>query len=349
VSLFAILMNSCGSENQSGQDYEVPKTENHEYEVLEEEFTESSAESPIQNYDADDGSLIANYDVTTTNNSNGYSQQKSKSYNNSADLKTDDLKTNNVFNAKIIRNGELKFKVENVKSASAKIANLVDANGGYISSEDLISDKTYYQTIERTEKSETIEYQISTSNIIYIRVPSKNFQPLLTSMKGLWVSEDYVKINAQDVTEEYFDLETRLKTKKEVEARYIDILKSKAKTLNEILMAEDKIRVIREEIEAVEGRLNYLKNKVSLSTIQVEIYQDEYYTQETTRFKQYEKTGWSFGEKAANAIGSGWNGVLLFLVGLLYFWPLWIFGGGLFWLIRKILRKRKHNKVEIKS
>ena len=346
MSLFAILMNSCGSENESsGHTYDVPKTENYDYDVLEEEFTETSVESPNKSYDVDDGSLIANYNAVSSDKNIGYTDQTTKS----ADLKTDELKTNNVFNAKIIRNGELKFKVDNVKSASAKIANLVDANGGYISSEDLISDKTYYQTIERTEESETIEYEVSTSNIIYIRVPSKNFQTLLSSMKGLSVSEDYVKINAQDVTEEYFDLETRLKTKKEVEARYIQILKSKAKTLNEVLIAEDKIRVIREEIEAVEGRLNYLKNKVSLSTIQVEIYQDKFYAQETTRFKQYEKTGWSFGEKAGNAIGSGWDAVLMFLIGLLYFWPLWIFGGGLFWMIRKIIKKRKRNKIRNKE
>jgi len=48
------------------------------------------------------------------------------------------------------------------------------------------------------------------------------------------LSEDYIKINTQDVSEEYVDLETRLKTKKEVEARYIEILRSKAKTLEDI-------------------------------------------------------------------------------------------------------------------
>ena len=354
VAIIAILVNSCGSKNEGSTYYDVPETENlnsDNYESLEEDMVYVKDESPSEGYgyasEETDGSLTASvtYSNKSQNNISGNTNGNSQS------LKTDDLKSGNVFNAKIIRNAELKFKVDNVKSTSAKIANLVDLNGGYISSEDLLSDRTFYQTIERTEESETIEYEVNTSNIIYIRVPSNNFQKLLSSMKGLAISEDYVKINAQDVTEEYFDLETRLKTKKEVEARYIDILKSKAKTLDEILIAEDKIRVIREEIEAVEGRLNYLKNKVSLSTIQVEIYQPTYYTQETTRFKAFEntKTGWSFTDKAGDAIGSGWDGILIFLVGLLYFWPLWLIGGGLFWIIRKKIRQRKSDKTTIKK
>jgi hypothetical protein len=256
-------------------------------------------------------------------------------------LSTDDLKTDNPFNAKIIRNADLKFKVDDVKKSSTKIANLVDMNGGYVSSEDLISDKNHYQTIESTEESETIEYEIETSNIIYIRVPSNNFQKLLSSMKGLSISEDYVKINAQDVTEEYYDLETRLKTKKEVETRYIAILKAKAKTLEEILIAEDKIRVIREEIEAVEGKLNYLKNKVNLSTIQIEIYQDPIYTQTTTRFNAHKNTGSSFGEKAGDAFSAGWNGILFFLIVIVYLWPLFVIGGFAFWFVRRKIRNYK--------
>lgn len=245
----------------------------------------------------------------------------------------------NKINSKIIRTADLKLKVEDVKKTSSKIANLVDMHGGYVSSENLISDKSYYQKIKSTEDLDIQEYEIVTSNVMYLRVPSKEFQKVLSSMKGLSISEDYVKINSQDVSEEYVDLETRLKTKKEVEARYIEILRSKAKNLEDILIAEDKIRVIREEIEAVEGRLNFLKNKVNLSTIQVEIYQEAFYIQETIKVNTFENTDWSFAEKMGNSISAGWDGVLWFLIGVLYFWPFWIIGGIVFWIIRRRLRK----------
>jgi hypothetical protein len=306
VTLLLLLLNSCS--NGAGSPDSIVNNENYPYSETLEESSDSEFKSK---------SLT---DKTST---------ASEKVGNSNQLETDDLKANNVYNAKIIRDADIKFRVTDVKKASSKIANLVESNGGYISSEDLNANKKEYQTLEQAETSKTTEYIVETSNIIFIRVPSKNFQPLLSSMKGLSVTEDYVRINAKDVTEEYYDLETRLKTKKEVEARYIEILKKKAKTLEEILIAEDKIRVIREEIEAVEGRLNYLTNKVSLSSIQVEIYQDAYYTKETIRFKSYEKTGWSFGEKAGNAVSTGWNGILIFFVTLLYIWPFLAIGLGI--------------------
>lgn len=250
-------------------------------------------------------------------------------------------KENNNYNSKIIRTADLKLKVENVNTASAKISNLVDMNGGYISSQNLSSDKNYYQSINSTDDFEIREFEIVTSNVIYVRVPSKNFHKVLKSIKGIALSEDYIKINTQDVSEEYVDLETRLKTKKEVEARYIEILRSKAKSLEDILIAEGKIRVIREEIEVVEGRLNFLKNKVNLSTIQIEIYQDSYYTQEQVKFNRYQTTDWSFGEKVMKSISSGWNGILWFVVGVLYFWPFLLIGGIVFFIVRRKLVKRK--------
>jgi hypothetical protein len=333
LTFFTLLIIGCASDIDNSNKYETDGDEYYDGKDLEQEYTESSSESLTN-------SFSNTQKVSQVDSKNGYNQGTA-SINKNETLSTDELKANNLFTVKIIRNADLKFKVKNVKKLSAKIADLVDISGGYISSEDLISDKSYYQTLESTEASEIKEYEVATSNIIYIRVPTKNFQTLISSMKGLSISEDYVKINAEDVTEEYYDLETRLKTKKEVEARYINILKSKAKTLNEILIAEDKIRVIREEIEAVEGRLIYLKNKVSLSTIQVEIYQDTYYTQETTRYKKYESTGWSFGEKAADAISTGWDGILLFFIGLLYFWPLFLIGGGVLWFVRRRIRKKR--------
>ena len=281
---------------------------------------------------------VINESSLINSNASGYAV-----YNNIVqnDNKKKSSISKNKFNSKIIRTADLKLKVENVKKASAKIANLVDMNGGYISSQNLWSDKNYYQKIKSTDEFEVLEYEIMTSNLIYARVPSKNFQKVLSAVKGISLSEDYVKINTQDVSEEYVDLETRLKTKKEVEARYIQILRSKAKTLNDILIAEDKIRVIREEIEVVEGRLNYLKNKVSLSTIQIDIYQDANFIQEKIKLNTYTISDWSFGKKMTDSLRAGWNGILWFIVGLLYFWPFLLIGGIVFLIIRKRFKKKK--------
>ena len=69
---------------------------------------------------------------------------------------------------------------------------------------------------------------------------------------------DYENITTKDVTEEYIDLESRLNTKLEVKQRYESILRKQAKTVKDILATEEKLQIIQEEIESVQGRLKYL-------------------------------------------------------------------------------------------
>ncbi len=321
-----LILNSCGSEGGTKNSYLPHQNIANESPTMD--GADEMSPTEVENSDF----IMANANVGNV----------PKSSNNK--LNTEDINPKNTYNTKIIKTADLKIKVDNVKMASTKIANLVDMNGGYISSENLQSTKNYYQTIEKTEDYKIEEYEVVTSNVIYIRVPTQNFQKVLSGMKGIAVSEDYVRIDAQDVTEEYYDLETRLKAKKEVEKRYIEILRSKAKTVSEILTAEEKIRVIREEIEVVEGRLKYLQNKVSLSSIQIELYQDPIFVQETIKYKQYQETGWSFWEKAGKALSTGWNAILAFLIGLLYIWPFIIVFGSILYFLRKKYKKMKAKK-----
>jgi hypothetical protein len=329
ISLFLII-SSCSKGNGSKVNY-PPHSNGKNYPESDE--TNGTYASPTE-------STYENGTFDVAKDGNSYKQNKNI-VNQS--IKTDDINPKNVYNTKIIKTADLKIKVKDVKKSSSKITNLVDMNGGYVSSENLQSNKNYYLTIEKTEDYKIEEYEVVTSNIIYIRIPTQNFQKVLKGLKSVAVSEDYVKIDAQDVTEEYYDLETRLKTKKEVEQRYIEILKSKAKTVSEILTAEEKIRALREEIEAVEGRLKYIQNKVSLSSIQIELYQNPIFIQETIKYKQHQKTGWSFLEKAGKALNTGWNVILEVIIGLLYIWPFLIIVGITLWILRKKIKNRKGN------
>jgi hypothetical protein len=330
ISLFLII-SACSTDNRSKLSYPSHSVNSNGNSKSEEFYEDNNSPSEVMN---------ENYLFDSAERGNTTKQNKG---NTNQSIKTDDINPKNVYNTKIIKTADLKIKVEDVKKSSSKIANLVDMNGGYVSSENLQSNKNIYQTIEKNEDYKIDEYEVVTSNVIYIRVPTQNFQKVLSGLKGIALSEDYVKIDAQDVTEEYYDLETRLKTKKEVEQRYIEILRSKAKTVSEILTAEEKIRVIREEIEAVEGRLKYLQNKVSLSSIQIELYQNPIFIQETIKYKKHQETGWNFWEKAGNALSTGWNAILEFLIGLLYIWPLLIVIGVVLWILRKKLKNRKGN------
>jgi hypothetical protein len=203
-------------------------------------------------------------------------------------------------NEKIIRTGWMRAELKNYDKDKFHFYDLIKKHGAFVS--------------EENEQRET--YRIS--NTLVIKVANSQFDQF---MAGLSESDgianlDYKRSNAVDVGEEYYDLQARIKTKKEVEKRYLEILRQ-AKTIKDILSVEDQLRVIREEIESKEGRLKFLSDQVSRSTINLEIYQNLEYDA-----PRGEKPG--FFNKLGNAFVSGWNAILKLIIGLIYLWPLWL-------------------------
>jgi hypothetical protein len=128
------------------------------------------------------------------------------------------------------------------------------------------------------------------------------------------------------VTEEFLDIQARINTKKELENRYLELLK-KANSVTEMLEVEKQIGQLRTEIESIEGRLNYLKSKVSLSTLTIIFYQSIPNESEV-------------GNKFKNGFKSGWNNLIWFFVFLTNIWPFILIGIGLTFVIKK-WKKRK--------
>jgi hypothetical protein len=215
----------------------------------------------------------------------------------------------------IIKTANYRIRVEDVNASSQRAGQLALKHGGYVSGTELTNSS----------------YEIT--NAITIRVPANRFDSLLNDLGGDAIFTQYKKVSSQDVTEEYVDVTTRLKTKKEVRDRYIDILRNKAKTVEDVLKAEEQIRIIQEEIEAKEGRLRYLKDQVAMSTIYLELYQSIDYRPEPTVFRE------SFGSKLLTALKNGWELLQGIAVVLVTIWPLLILGGLLWWRRRWIWQR----------
>lgn len=215
----------------------------------------------------------------------------------------------------IIKTANYRIQVKDVETSSRKANELAGKHGGYIS-ESALTNSSYEIT-----------------NAITIRVPASRFDSLLGDLGGEAIFTQYKRISSQDVTEEYVDITTRLKTKKEVRDRYVDILRNKAKTVADVLQAEEQIRVIQEEIEAKEGRLRYLKDQVGMSTIHLELYQEIEYRPEPTVFRE------SFWSKLLTGLKNGWHlaqGIVLFFINI---WPVVILGALIWWKRRWIWSK----------
>ncbi|WP_108866621.1 DUF4349 domain-containing protein [Aquimarina aquimarini] len=217
---------------------------------------------------------------------------------------------------KIIRNANCRIKVKNVEKAT-KLARKVALDYlGYV------SDERFTNTNYTKE------------NHFTIRIPKNEFNIVLDSICGLAEFVDYKNITTVDVTEEYIDITTRLKTKQEVKERYETILRTKAKTVEDILKTEEKLSKIQEEIESAQGRLNYMRNKVSYSTIQVDLYETIIPKEEPDTYEP------DFLNKAKKGMSFGWSIIENLILLLFYIWPFLIVGTVIF-IYFKWIRKAK--------
>ena len=214
---------------------------------------------------------------------------------------------------KIIRQANLKFQSENPEETYSQIGK---------------SATKFHATIENDsqEKSDS-----EMSRTLVIRVPSQNFESFLSEAGKGVAYFDTREITSSDVTGQYIDSETRLKNKKSLETRYLELLK-KAGKVSEILEIEKELSNVREEIEAKEAELKYLKTQVSMSTVTISFYKP---------VALGNGVAVSYGSKMWNALAEGFYGFSGFLLGLLYIWPFIIILVFLFFLFRKKLRGRK--------
>ncbi|PQV49584.1 uncharacterized protein DUF4349 [Jejuia pallidilutea] len=213
---------------------------------------------------------------------------------------------------KIIKTSYLKFETQDLEKSYSAIISAVKTNNGFVQDDN--SNKSY-NTITRH---------------LVIRIPTSNFQTAIDAISENVSYFDSKRISAKDVTEEFIDLEARLKAKQTLEKRYLELL-NKAKNVKEILEIERELSNIREEIEAKQGRLKYLQDKVSLSTINIEFYKLTSEAPVTT----------SYGTKMWNAVKGGFNGISVFFLGILYVWPLIVIAGIAIFLLRRWIKKSK--------
>jgi len=213
----------------------------------------------------------------------------------------------------IIKTANVQFQVKNLEESHKRIKDLVAKHQAYFGADN----------------KSTGRYQVDDN--MTIRVQSAKFETLLDELMAESIYTNYKNISAQDVTEEYVDVQMRLKTKREVEERYRQILKD-AKKVSDILEVEAKLGEIREQIEATEGRLKVLKDKVSYSTIELSIYQK-------LDYKPEPQIG--FFSHLAEAIIRGWRGFIDVFIGLVQIWPfLIIWGLAMVFIYRRFMKKK---------
>lgn len=152
---------------------------------------------------------------------------------------------------KEIKTGSLSLVVEDVPLAVEKITGFAKTQEGYVVS-------TYMSKASRFPTAS-----------VSLRIPAEKFDVSMSELKKFGDLEQ-AQVQGQDVTEEYVDLEARLKNLRVTETQFAEIMK-KAQKIEDILAVQAQLSQVRGEIESLEGRKKYLDQNVDYSVISVNL------------------------------------------------------------------------------
>ncbi len=162
------------------------------------------------------------------------------------------------FERKIIRNAEITMEVSSTIDTQHRVASIAAANGGFV----VTSESKQRENVDPGQRTLDIK--------LVVRVPSTHFGVAFDEIKKLASNTPSEQVTGQDVTEEFIDLEARIKTQKALEIQFLEIMRQAYKVAD-ALEVQRQIADVRTEIEKLEGRKRFLENRSSLSTITVNI------------------------------------------------------------------------------
>jgi hypothetical protein len=178
---------------------------------------------------------------------------------------------------KIIYNATVSIVVPKLETTRQEVKKLVADAGGHI--QQFSEQKTYGDRL---------------SGRWVVRIPATKFDDFLAAVVDLGVPESQ-NIEANEVTAEFYDLDARLNTLRQVERDMLKIMDQHADEVADLLEAQRQLGQVRVDIERIEGRLRQLKDLVALSTVTIDAREDENYTPPQAP---------TFGERIAHSFGA---------------------------------------------
>lgn len=160
----------------------------------------------------------------------------------------------NALNKKLMYKANIVMEIQDYGKAQSEVRNTVTLSGGYI--------VNFSETQSSSEKGGTF----------IVKVPANGFSSFLNRLENIAHENLQRSIEGQDVTEEYVDLESRLKAKQVMEEQYVAFMKKATKTSDLVAFANELER-IQSEIEQMKGRMRYIDQNVSYSTVEIRLYE----------------------------------------------------------------------------
>ncbi|HEY53047.1 MAG TPA: DUF4349 domain-containing protein [Caldilineae bacterium] len=180
-----------------------------------------------------------------------------ESYGANASVDTEQL----LQERKVIYNADMTLVVADTEAAAKEVEELITSMGGYVANMNAYrggQDLMFYD--------------------ITLRVPAEQFDVVRTALRDMAIRVDSENINTDDITDQYYDLDARLRTLQATKTELLALLKETRERGGEV---EDIMSIYREltniqgQIESLQGQLKRFDKLVAFSTISITLRSDE--------------------------------------------------------------------------
>jgi hypothetical protein len=222
---------------------------------------------------------------------------------------------------KLIRDVAATLEVSSVEKAIEKLRRDAESTGGYVGSES------------RSRDTRGIN-----AGAITLRLPAAKLDGFVAGLSSVGTVEQ-TNATANDITEEYFDLELRLNTQRQLQTRLLELLNRPGNRLSDLLETERELARVRGEIEQMEGRQRFWDNRVSLASVAVSVHEPMPVVA-TAAGGAWSALKHSFSEAADNFVYAI-AGVIAFTGGLIPVAIALVIG---LWIVTKLWKLRKRGR-----
>jgi len=224
---------------------------------------------------------------------------------------------------KITHDLELTLEVVAINESVTQISQEVQRLGGYIVT---------------SQQSESNHYS---SAYLTVKIPADKLTGLQDSLSS-WGKVLDQRMQANDITNQYYDSQARLQILEAEEKRYLEIL-DQTKTVEDVLKVENALGNVRQQIEQLKGQLKLWNHQVDYSTVTFQIVTRQSPNLNVTN--PWQPISWSETWKAAGdavlkTLSSTWNGINYLVVGIGYATP-YLLIGAMGWSLYRVWKKRK--------
>jgi len=182
----------------------------------------------------------------------------------------------------IIWTGDISLVVKDAGESLEQVEAIAKDLGGYV-----VNSSSWYQ-------EEQVRARLT------IRVPAGEFDTALARLKDLAITVESRNASTQDVSEEYTDLDSRLRNLEATETELLELLtevRERTRKAEDVLAVHRELSNIREQIEQIKGRMQYLEKMTAMATINIELIPD-------VLARPIVVAGWQPSGTAANALRS---------------------------------------------